>query len=141
MPHDSYDPVGYCVSSGEARIGVVTDMGLATGLVRERLRSCQAVVVEANHDEHLLRDAERPWSLKQRIAGRQGHLSNAQAGELLADIAGPGLTTAYLAHLSSDCNRPDLACRAVSDALGSDNRHVSVRLTYADRSSEMLSIP
>jgi phosphoribosyl 1,2-cyclic phosphodiesterase len=142
VPHDSYDPVGFVVSCDAARIGVVTDMGMATGLIRERLRHCQVVVVEANHDTDLLKQCDRPWSLKQRIAGRQGHLSNADAGELIADIAGPQLTTAFLAHLSADCNRPELALRTVQRALARRGcGPVAVKLTYPDRVSEVVRTP
>jgi phosphoribosyl 1,2-cyclic phosphodiesterase len=137
VPHDSYDPVGFVVSCGDARAGVVTDMGMPTGAIRERLRDCGLLVVEANHDEALLRDADRPWALKQRIRSRQGHLSNQQACEMLCAIAGPGLRTVFLAHLSSDCNQPDLALKAVQGALhGCGHRHVDVKLTYPDRVSE-----
>jgi phosphoribosyl 1,2-cyclic phosphodiesterase len=141
VPHDSYDPIGFVVCAGDLRAAVVTDMGITTGLIREKLRSCQVVVLECNHDEAMLRDAERPWSLKQRIAGRQGHLSNRQAGELIADIAGPQLQAVFLAHLSAECNRPQLALQAIREALarGGQDR-VTVRLTYADRASEVVSV-
>ncbi len=123
VPHDAFEPVGYLVhgqsATGEAiRMGIVTDMGMATELIRQRLRDCHALVLEANHDETLLRDAQRPWALKQRIAGRQGHLSNAQSLALLADIASPALRTVFLAHISSDCNTPDRALLCVRKGLG-----------------------
>ena len=138
VPHDAYDPVGYIISCEGQRVGVVTDMGMVTGLIRERLRHCVAVVVEANHDERLLKDADRPWRLKQRIAGRQGHLSNANAAELIAEIAGETLAVAYLAHLSQDCNRPDLALKAVEAALQQRGlSRVRVRLAPPDRVSEL----
>jgi len=140
VPHDSYEPVGFVVSADGARAGIVTDMGVATGVVRQRLKDCHMVVIEANHDEDLLKEADRPWSLKQRIRGRQGHLSNAQAGELIAGIAGPNLHAVFLAHLSSDCNTPALALKTVREALvRSDHGHVEVRLTYRDRVSEMVA--
>lgn len=139
VPHDGYDPVGFVVSSGNSLTGIVTDMGMATALIRERLRNCQTVIVECNHDEQLLRNSPRPWTLKQRIGSRQGHLSNDQAGELIADIAGPELKVVFLAHLSSDCNRPDLAVKTVQQALAnSDRRDVSVKLTYSDRASDVV---
>lgn len=139
VPHDAFDPVGFIIGDGSARLGVVTDIGMATGLVRERLRGCQVVVVESNHDEGLLRDADRPWVLKQRILGRQGHLSNKQAGELLAEVAGVDLRAVFLAHLSSQCNKPDLAMRTVSDILTkAGHAAVSVKLTFADRASEVV---
>ena len=141
VPHDSYDPVGFAVSCGAVRVGLVTDMGMPTELIRQRLRHCHVVIVEANHDERLLRDAARPWSLKQRISGRQGHLSNAQAAQLVRDVAGPLLRTVFLAHLSAECNRPDLALRSVREALQQGGHSaVDVKVTYPDRVSELVVV-
>ncbi|MBN1557126.1 MAG: MBL fold metallo-hydrolase [Lentisphaerae bacterium] len=141
VPHDSYDPVGFIVSSGGARVGIVTDMGMATELIRARLRECAAVIIESNHDEAMLREAARPWSVKQRIAGRQGHLSNAQAAALAAAVAGPALRTVMLAHLSAQCNAPALALEAVRGALAAAGfGHVAVGLTYADRAGDVIEI-
>lgn len=138
VPHDSYDPVGFVVSSADDRVGIVTDMGMATSLVRERLKNCRVIVIEANHDEKMLKDADRPWSLKQRIAGRQGHFSNSQATELIAEIAGPTLKVIFLAHLSSDCNRPELAEKVMRTALDKIGRNdIVVKLTYPDRVSDV----
>jgi len=135
--HDALDPVGFAISSGDTRIGVVTDIGMVTTVVREKLRNCQALIIEANHDERMLRDAARPWALKQRIAGRQGHLSNRNAAELVAECAGPGLTRVFLAHLSSECNEPGLAVRTVQEALEKKaHGHVRVVSTYQDRPAE-----
>jgi phosphoribosyl 1,2-cyclic phosphodiesterase len=141
VPHDSYDPVGFVVASEAGRIGIVTDMGMPTTLIRDRLSSCAVVIIEANHDEQMLMDAERPWPLKQRIAGRQGHLSNRQAAELLASIAGPRLKAAFLAHLSRECNQPELALRTVRESLVRNNwDHVAVSLTYPDRISDVVEL-
>lgn len=140
VPHDAAEPVGFILTSGGVRIGIVTDIGMPTHLVRERLRTCRALVIEANHDERLLEQADRPWALKQRIAGRQGHLSNRAAAEMIAEIAGTGMTHVFLAHLSSDCNRPDLALSTVSKIL-QDRGHpnIEVKLTHPDRPGEMWS--
>lgn len=138
VPHDAYEPVGFVVRHGEDRVGVVTDMGTATTLVRERLRGCRVLVVESNHDEQMLRDADRPWHLKQRILGRQGHLSNQSVAALLAEIATPHLDTVYLAHLSRDCNTPDLARQTTHDTLMlAGHRHIKVQLTFPDRISDV----
>lgn len=137
VSHDAVDPVGYVVSDGDVRIGVVTDMGVGTGLVQMRLQPCDVVVIESNHDVALLRGSSRPWTLKQRIMGRQGHLSNADAAKLLARLAGSRLRRVYLAHLSVDCNRPHLAVQEAERSLRSCGApHVEVRLTYPDRASE-----
>ncbi len=141
VPHDAYDPVGFLVDSGGARAGIVTDMGTATELIRNRLKSCDVIVVECNHDGDLLRDSSRPWSLKQRIQGRQGHLSNDQAVDFLRQTAGPQTRAVYLAHLSSDCNNPDVALRCVREALvDAGFGSIRVSLTYPDKVSEVFDL-
>lgn len=138
VPHDAYEPVGFIVSIDGIKIGVVTDMGIATNLIRARLRDCRVLVVESNHDAALLRDSRRPAHLKQRIASRQGHLSNDAAAELLASIAGPHLEAVFLAHLSEDCNRGELALKTTRRALAkAGHDHVKVMLTYQDKASEV----
>lgn len=138
VSHDAYEPVGFILVCGEIRIGLVTDIGVSTHLVRERLRHCQVLIVESNHDEGLLHEARRPWHLKQRIAGRQGHLSNQHAAEMIAAVAGPGLARVYLAHLSLDCNRPELALQTMSRMLQRQGyAQVQVKLTYPDRISDV----
>jgi len=142
VSHDAYDPVGFIVTSDQIRVGIVTDIGVSTHLVRERLRHCQALIVEANHDERLLTDAQRPWHLKQRIAGRQGHLSNQRAAELIAEIAGDDLNQVFLFHLSLDCNRPELALKPTREVLRRRGlAHVQVSLTYADQISAIWATP
>ncbi len=136
VSHDAYEPVGFIVTAGPVRAGLVTDVGVITHLVRERLRRCRALVIESNHDARLLADARRPWQLKQRIAGRQGHLSNEHAAELIGELAGPDLSQVFLSHLSAECNRPDLALRTACAALERLGRaRVRVELTFADRIS------
>ncbi len=137
LPHDAYAPVGFVLRHGEARIGIATDLGMPTELIRERLRNCQLVILEANHDKDMLRNSHRPWSLKQRILSRQGHLSNETAAELLADIAGDSLQQVFLAHLSSDCNSLDLALHTVRSHLKSVGlEHIRILPTHPDRISE-----
>lgn len=140
VPHDAYEPVGFVISCGDSRVGVVTDMGMPTTLIRERLRHCRLLVVESNHDEYMLQEAERPWHLKQRIRGRQGHLSNQRAAAMLAEIAGPQLSTVFLAHMSSECNRPELAQQTVMEVLGrAGHTHITVNVTYPDRPTELFA--
>ena len=136
--HDGLDPVGFVFASGGVRVGIATDIGMVTTVVREKLKNCDAIVIEANHDEKMLQNAQRPWALKQRIAGRQGHLANRCAAELVVECAGNGLKKVFLAHMSSDCNRPELALSTVEEGLRAKSLgHVSVALTYADRPSEV----
>lgn len=139
VPHDALEPVGFVLRTGSVSVGVVTDLGIVTNLVREKLRACHAVIIEANHDETLLHEANRPWSLKQRIRGNQGHLSNRAAAALIAEIAGDGLQHLFLAHLSSDCNSPRHARETFETLLAeAGHTHVTVRLTGADGVSEQL---
>jgi len=138
VSHDAYEPVGFVVKCADTRLGIVTDIGASTHLVREHLRHCQALVIEANHDKYLLSGARRPWVLKQRISGRQGHLSNAHAAQMIAEIASPALAHVFLCHLSLDCNRPELALKEVNKALNKAGRKdVQVKLTFAGKISEI----
>lgn len=139
IPHDSYEPVGIILRCGNAVAGIATDIGVPTELLRQRLKGCHVLVMESNHDEDMLRNSQRPWSLKQRISGRQGHLSNTQAAELLAEIAGPALQTVLLAHLSRDCNLPHLAENVTRRLLKqAGHLHVTVKMTYPDKISELI---
>jgi len=105
VPHDAQEPVGYVISNHTTKVGVVTDVGYATNIVREALSGLDGLFLEANYDEKLLEDdIKRPWSIKQRISSKHGHLSNEQAADLYADIACSSLKALVVGHLSSDCN-------------------------------------
>ncbi len=107
ITHDTCDPVGFVLESREGRCGSVTDLGIATRLVRDKLRDCRALNLESNHDMDMLMDGPYPWELKQRIKSRHGHLSNADSLELLFELAHGGLEALVLAHLSEVNNHPD----------------------------------
>ena len=134
IPHDAYEPVGFRLHIDEITVGIVTDLGMSTSLVRDKLKGCNAIIVEANHDEDLLREAPRPWPLKQRIRSRQGHLSNIDAARLIIDSATDRLEHVFLAHLSSDCNTPDTALRTVASQLRLDGlEHINLEISHASR--------
>lgn len=127
VPHDAQDPVGFLIAHGEDdllsprhTLAWLTDLGHAPSHVRERIREADVLVVEANHCPQMLEaDTRRPWSTKQRISGRHGHLSNEAARELLSTIANPRWRHVFLAHLSRDCNSlaaVETACGAVLTA-------------------------
>ena len=122
LTHDAAAPVGFTVASGAGKVGVVTDLGIATRLVTDRLQGCRALIVEANHDELMLRDGPYPWPLKQRIRSTHGHLSNAAAADLVAGLLWEGLEAVFLAHLSETNNLPELARSCCQTALESQNR-------------------
>ena len=131
VPHDAADTVGFVISDGCARLGIATDLGMATTLVQRKLVDCDVLVLETNHNVELLQQSGRPWSLIQRIRGRQGHLSNEDAAALLASVLGPRLKAVLLAHLSAECNSPDQAERLVRETLRQAAREdVRVERTY-----------
>lgn len=117
--HDAADPVSVTVTEIPTgrRVGLATDVGAPTAGVRHALRNCHLLVLEANHDEALLREGPYPPGVRARIAGRHGHLSNRAAARLAADLHHPDLAAVVLAHLSQECNAPELARAAVAEAL------------------------
>lgn len=121
VTHDAVFTVGFHVRSNEGSVGVATDLGMTTRLVRERLKHCKALVLEANHDEELLRDGPYPWHLKQRIRGQHGHLSNIAGAELLNALRWEGLEAVFLAHLSETNNTPHHARTAAESVLQAQN--------------------
>ena len=107
IQHDAVDPVGFVISNGVFRFGLLSDVGFVTQSVKHHLKNLSALFVEANYDEELLElDTKRPWSIKQRIASRHGHLSNLQVEDLIRDVAHSSLIHIVFGHLSSDCNGP-----------------------------------
>jgi phosphoribosyl 1,2-cyclic phosphodiesterase len=142
VPHDAAEPVGFVVHAGEQRLGFLTDLGHTTHLVIERVRHCQTLVLEANYDLALLQaDVKRPWSIKQRIMGRHGHLSNSDAASVVDDILSAGLTRLYLGHLSADCNRPELAAATVNATLArAGASHVHVEVTSQTTPTERVDL-
>jgi phosphoribosyl 1,2-cyclic phosphodiesterase len=131
IPHDAQDPVGYLLRTQTANIGFLTDLGHVTKLIVERIRSANVLVLEANHDVKMLQDCvRRPWSLKQRILGRHGHLSNEAAADCAEQIMSADLRHLYLGHLSRECNKPELAQRVVNERLQKlGATHVTLGLT------------
>jgi len=121
ITHDASEPVGFIIDTSEGRIGVATDLGIATRLVADRLKQCRVLVLESNHDEEMLRDGPYPWHLKQRIRGNHGHLSNTAAGELLETLLWDGTEAVFLAHLSETNNDPQLAHHVAHSVLGQQN--------------------
>jgi len=135
IPHDAYDPVCFFFSWGRGdlfspfrKLGWVNDLGHVPPAVLSKLGEVDTLVIESNYDEEMLeRDTKRPFSLKQRIRSRHGHLSNQMTLAALEKIAKPRWSDLYLSHLSRDCNDASL----VEDTFGSfcESRHPEVALT------------
>jgi phosphoribosyl 1,2-cyclic phosphodiesterase len=129
VSHDASDPVGFLIDDGVSRLCVVTDLGQGSTVVRDKLARCHCVILESNHDPDMLMASNRAWSLKSRIAGRSGHLSNADAAEIVSRSASRDLRTLLLAHLSEECNTCELALSTMRTALqqaGRDDVQVEV---------------
>ena len=140
VPHDAEDPLGFVLEKGGVRVGIATDLGYMSKLVIERLKGCAGIVLESNHDVDMLKAAPYPWSIKQRIIGRHGHLSNDAVAEfLIGDFDG---TAAHvvLAHLSEHSNLPDLALlsaqRALEERSDMHCRQTKIELSYPDKISK-----
>jgi phosphoribosyl 1,2-cyclic phosphodiesterase len=133
IAHDARDPSGFSIGANGDRIGIATDLGHATALVQEHLRGCRLLILEANHDPQMLVDGPYPWFLKQRIRGRNGHLSNPESMALLAEVLHPGLEHVVLAHLSETNNSPEIALREAAKVL----EGTRVRLAAAAQSASL----
>ena len=129
VPHDAIDPVGFTIEIDDVKIGIVTDIGSVTGLVVEKLKNSNVLILESNHDNNLLLNSNYPWELKQRIKGRLGHLSNVQSSALLNSIFHEDLKYVVLAHLSEQNNSPEAAYKEAQKVLRRkrvDNVSISV---------------
>ncbi|HVN83124.1 MAG TPA: MBL fold metallo-hydrolase [Terriglobia bacterium] len=109
VPHDAVDPLAFVFEADGLKVGHVTDLGYMTGLVIQRLKGCDAIVLESNHDLEMLRSGPYPWHLKQRIMSKHGHLSNDEVGKFIEESFDGHARCIILAHLSESNNHPDLA--------------------------------
>lgn len=125
-PHDSDMSVGYVLTTPEGRVGIATDIGYVSPDVQSALMGCEYVMLEANHDEEMLRYGEYPAMLKRRIFSMLGHLSNAQCACFARELVENGTRELLLAHLSKENNTPELALRTVADALRGTSCHLQV---------------
>ena len=132
IPHDAVDPVGFILESDGIKVGIVTDIGVNTRLVTERLKGLNVVVIEFNHDDRMLIDSNYPWHLKQRIKSRLGHLSNGEAASLLNSILHDDLESVILAHLSKINNSPERAFESASSTI-SNSGYGNIKINIAPR--------
>jgi len=118
VPHDAAEPCQFVFSDGDIRVGLLTDTGMITPHIIDILSGCHALMLECNHDSGMLERGEYPASLKQRVGGNYGHLSNLQAAALLTQIDTGSLCYIAAMHLSEKNNKPALARKSLSRALG-----------------------
>lgn len=139
IQHDTVDPVAFTIVFKGIKIGICTDLGFATKLVKHHLLDCDYIILEANHDEELVHLSSRPMVYKQRVLSRQGHLSNTACGQLLSEVHSPKLKHVFLAHLSSECNKEELALQTVRDILKQEGKRVDMSIAYPDKVSRFIS--
>ncbi len=121
IPHDAADPVGFTLRAEGVKVGFATDLGYLPASVRDHLRGCDVLLMESNHDVEMLRVGPYPWSVKQRVMSRVGHLSNDALAEFFANDYDGGAAYVVLAHLSEQNNHPELARGAAEKALGTSS--------------------
>ena len=126
VPHDAREPCQFVFGDGAKRLGVLTDTGSTTTHIVEQLSGCDALMLECNHDMAMLMNGSYPESLKARVGGRFGHLSNEQAAELLAQLDTQRLQHLVAAHLSEQNNTSELACFALSTVLNCEPDWITV---------------
>jgi phosphoribosyl 1,2-cyclic phosphodiesterase len=117
IPHDAEDPVGFTFRAEGVKIGFATDLGYMPVSVRDHLCGCDVLVMESNHDVEMLRSGPYPWSVKQRVMSRVGHLSNDAVAEFFGSDYDGFASYVVLAHLSEQNNHPEIARAAAEQAL------------------------
>jgi phosphoribosyl 1,2-cyclic phosphodiesterase len=130
IPHDAIDPVAFCIRADGVKIGIVTDLGYMPGSIHVHLRGCDFLLLESNHDLEMLKVGPYPWSVKQRVMGRKGHLSNDAVSQYICDAMDSTVSTLVLGHLSPHNNYPATVERVASRALA--DRSLSTRLVVAE---------
>lgn len=130
IPHDATDPVGFTITAQGIKIALATDLGYVTDSLRVHLRGADLVILESNHDLDMLRVGPYPWSVKQRVMGRRGHLSNDVAADFIENDLDTSCSTVVLGHISEHNNHPELVRNRAAKAL--HGRSLFTRLVVAE---------
>jgi phosphoribosyl 1,2-cyclic phosphodiesterase len=144
VPHDSVEPLGFAIEKSGVKIAVAMDLGFISNLVAERLKDCDSIILESNHDINMLKAGPYPWALKQRVMSRRGHLSNDDVAEFLAGESFDGKARLLmLAHLSKNNNLPEIALlsaqRALEERSSLSSSQTILKLSDPDRISQTFS--
>jgi phosphoribosyl 1,2-cyclic phosphodiesterase len=139
IPHDAVDPVGFRLQAEGVKIGIATDLGYMPDSIKQHLRGIDVLLLESNHDLEMLKVGPYPWSVKQRVMGRKGHLSNDVACDFIKHDLDTSVSTLILGHLSENNNHPEIVRLMASQAL--DDRTLFTRLAIAEmrRASEAIA--
>ncbi len=140
IPHDAVDPVGFVFEAEGVRMGIATDLGYMPPNVKMAIRNCDVLMLESNHDLEMLRDGPYPWSVKQRVMSRVGHLSNEAAADFLEKNYDGNASYVVLAHLSESNNLPELARVTAERALRDRMSLLANKLLLAEQSTPLQAI-
>lgn len=140
IPHDAADPVGFTFRAEGSKVAIATDLGYMPASVRDHLRACDVLIIESNHDLEMLRVGPYPWSVKQRVMSRVGHLSNESLAQFFAEYYDGGASYIVLAHISQENNHPEIALRAAENALGPQMTLIRNRVMLAAQDAPMETI-
>ncbi len=132
VPHDAIDPVGFCFRAQGIKVGVVTDLGYVPASIKFHLRGADLLILESNHDLEMLKVGPYPWSVKQRVMGRKGHLSNEVVSDFIRDDLDSSISTLVLGHLSEHNNHPEIVRAMGERALDRTGRALFTRLVVAE---------
>jgi phosphoribosyl 1,2-cyclic phosphodiesterase len=140
IPHDAADPVGFTFHAEGLKVGIATDLGYLPASVCHQLQGCDLLVIESNHDLEMLRIGPYPWSVKQRVMSRVGHLSNEALAEFFSNDYDGSASYIVLAHLSEQNNHPERARGVAEKALGPRRNLLRNRVLLATQSEPMEAI-
>lgn len=138
IQHDTLDPVAFTIKTGSLKLGFCTDLGFATSLVKNKLQACDYLYLEANHQPAMVHASARPMIYKQRVLSKSGHLSNEECGQILQAVAHPNLKHVHLAHLSSECNTPEVALNVIGSLLKEKGIDLQMTCAPQDRISQKI---
>jgi len=130
VPHDAVDPVGFCFRTQGIKIGLATDLGYVPDSIKVHLRGSDMLMIESNHDTEMLKVGPYPWSVKQRVMGRNGHLSNDVVCDFIRNDLDLSTSTLVLGHISEHNNHPEIVRLTASQAL--EGRSLFTRLVVAN---------
>lgn len=134
--HDAFDPVAFTLRTNGIKVGFCTDLGFATTLVTRALLECDYLYLEANHQPSMVHASSRPILYKERVLSRLGHLSNEESAQLLLSVHNPRLKHLHLAHLSSECNSPELARSIIETKLKEKDLVLDISIAHQDKISQ-----
>lgn len=139
IPHDAIDPVGFSIYAEGIKVGIATDLGYMPESIKMHLRRVQVLLLESNHDTEMLRVGPYPWSVKQRVMGRNGHLSNAHTCDYLESDLDSGVQTLILGHLSEHNNHPAIVRMGAEQSLMKRSMAPNLVIAQQQRQSEVFA--